>query len=46
MSKKFVSVLVLLVIVLIAGGLFVVTWKIPPPTTQVEKTIPDDKFPR
>ena len=46
MSKKFVVVLFLQVIVLVAGGLFVITWDIPPPTTQVEKTIPDDKFPR
>ena len=28
------------------GGFFIVTWEIPAPTTQVEKTIPDDRFPR
>jgi hypothetical protein len=29
-----------------AGALFLVTWDIPPPAMSVEKTLPDDRFPR
>ncbi len=29
-----------------AGGLFLLTWEIPPPSTTVEKVLPDDRFPR
>ena len=46
MSKMTVFILFLLLAAVAGGGLFIVTWEIPPPTTQVEKTIPDDKFPR
>lgn len=46
MSKKTYAILFLLVVVLAAGGLFLVPWEIPPPTTQVEKTIPDERIPR
>jgi hypothetical protein len=46
MSKLGKFLAFVLVIVLAAGGFFVVTWEIPAPTTQVEKTIPDDRFPR
>jgi len=33
-------------IVLIVGGLFLATWQIPVPATEVERTLPDDRFPR
>lgn len=46
MSKTSKFLAFLLVIILAAGGFFIVTWEIPAPTTQVEKTIPDDRFPR
>jgi len=29
-----------------AGAVFLVTWDIPPPATSVEKTLPDERFPR
>ncbi len=29
-----------------AGGGFLLTWDIPPPTQQVEKVIADDRLPR
>ena len=41
---KFVAAI--LVIGIIAGGAFLATWDIPAPTEQVEKTIPNDRFPR
>ena len=33
-------------LVLLAGAVVVVTWDVPRPTTQVEKVIPDERFPR
>ena len=41
---KFVAAI--LFIGIIAGGTFLATWDIPAPTEQVEKTIPNDRFPR
>ena len=41
---KFVTIV--LVIAVVAGGAFLSTWEIPPPSQQVEKTIPNDRFPR
>jgi hypothetical protein len=39
--------LVVLLLVLVLGGtVFLVTWEIPPPTAHVERVLPDDKFPR
>lgn len=46
MSKKYIFLLSVLLVAVAGGGLFLVTWEIPPPTTQVEKTIPDETFPR
>lgn len=31
---------------LVAGTIFLATWDIPPPTRQIEKEIPDERFPR
>lgn len=31
---------------IVAGGVFLATWDIPAPTESVEKTIPNDRFPR
>jgi hypothetical protein len=41
---KFILLLVLLVVV--AGGAFLFTWEIPAPERQVEKVISNDRFPR
>ena len=46
MPKKILFVLSLLAVVVAGGGLFLFTWEIPAPTRQVEKIIPDEKFPR
>ncbi len=38
---------ILLILVLVVGGaVFLATWDIPAPTRQVEKTLPDSRFPR
>jgi len=45
--KKLASfVIVGALIVLIGGGLFLATWEIPVPATEVERTLSDDRFPR
>jgi hypothetical protein len=46
MSKRLLFVLSVLFVAVAGGGLFLATWEIPPPTTQVEKTLPDETFPR
>ena len=46
MRKTTLLLLSLVVILVAAGGLFIVTWEIPPPTVQVEKVLPDDRFPK
>jgi len=46
MSKKFLFAFSVLAVAVAGGGLFLVTWEIPPPTTQVKKTLPDADFPR
>jgi hypothetical protein len=46
MSKKFLLALSAVLVAVAGGGLFLITWDIPPPTTQVEKILPDESFPR
>lgn len=38
--------LLTIVLVVIAGGVFLVTWDIPAPTREVEVVVPDEKLPR
>jgi hypothetical protein len=38
--------LVLLLVMVLGGTVFLVTWEIPPPTARVERVLPDDTFPR
>ena len=38
--------LVSLLVVVLGGVLFLVTWDIPPPTARIEKTIPDERLPQ
>lgn len=46
MRRLFLA-LFLLVLVLAAGGaVFVATWDIPPPTKEIRKVLPDERFPR
>jgi hypothetical protein len=46
MSKKALFALSAVLVAVAGGGLFLITWEIPPPTTQVEKILPDESFPR
>jgi hypothetical protein len=36
----------LAVLIAIGGGIFLFTWDIPAPVSDVEKTLPDDRFQR
>lgn len=45
--KRFTSILVLLALLLVGGGLaLLATWDMPVPSKVVEKVIPDDRFRR
>ena len=45
--KKLASIIIVCaLLVLVGGGLFLATWEIPVPATEIERTIPNDRFPR
>lgn len=44
MGKLTFYLLTFIVLLGVVGGLFFVTWDIPPPTVTVEKVIPDSRF--
>ena len=46
MRKLSLIVIVIVLAVLVGGGAYLATWEIPPPTTAVEKVLPDERFPR
>ena len=46
MKKLATIVIIGALIVLVGGGLFLATWGIPVPAAEVERTIPNDRFPR
>ncbi len=45
--RKLPQFIIVVALVILAGAaVFLVTFDIPPPSSQVEKVIPDDRFPR
>ncbi len=46
MKKLSTFVLVVVLAVLVGGGAFLATWDIPAPVNNVERIIPNDKFPK
>lgn len=46
MSKLLLVVIALTLVILVGGGVFLAGWDIPAPSSVVEKTIPDGRFPR
>lgn len=38
--------IVLLLVTVLGGTVFLMTWEIPPPTSRIERVIPDDQLPR
>ena len=46
MRKTTLVALIVLAGLIVSGGFFLLTWDIPPPSQQVEKVIPDERFSR
>ena len=46
MAKLGGFLLLTLLVAALGGTAFLAIWDIPPPTAKVERTLPDDKFPR
>jgi hypothetical protein len=46
MKKMSTFVFLLVLAILIGGAVFVMSWDIPAPVNNIERTIPDDKFPK
>lgn len=42
MPKLLVSILILIAIAVIGGGIYIAVWDVPPPARTVEKVLPDD----
>ena len=46
MAKIGGFIVLLLIVALLGGTTFLAFWDIPPPSARVERTLPDDQFPR
>ena len=46
MLKVVLATLIVILVLLVGGGFFLAAWDIPAPSSQVEKVIPDAKFPK
>ncbi len=46
MKKLWLVVTAVILLGLVAAGIFLITWDIPAPSERVERTLPDDDFPR
>ena len=46
MGKITVALVIVIALLLVAGGAFLAFWNPPPPTAPVEKVIPDARFPK
>lgn len=45
--SRFLSVLVILLLLVIGGGMaFLASWDMPAPSKTMEKVLPDERFPR
>lgn len=38
-------ILIVILLAVVGGGIFLVTWEIPAPTAKVERVLPNDRFP-
>lgn len=46
MRKLYLTVLLLIFLAVAGGGVFLATWDIPPPSSTVQKVLPNDRFPK
>lgn len=44
-GNRIAIIIALIVVVLVAAAAFLYFWQIPAPQQQVERTLPDDRFP-
>ena len=44
MSRKTQILLLLVLALIVVGAVFVMTWEVPMPSTEVETVIPNDRF--
>lgn len=45
--KKLASIIIIgALLLLVGGGVFLATWDIPVPASEIERTISNDRFPR
>ena len=45
MSRYTVAIILVLLVAILGGAVFLVTWDIPAPSAPVEKTLSNDRFP-
>ena len=45
MSRYTIAIIVILLIAILGGAVFLVTWDIPAPSAPVEEILSDDRFP-
>jgi hypothetical protein len=46
MRKLALVIIFATLLILVGGAVFLAAWEIPAPSSVVERTIPDDRFPR
>ncbi|WP_201155060.1 hypothetical protein [Rhodothalassium salexigens] len=46
MNRTWLYLAAAALIALVGAALFLYTWDIPAPSQEIEKTLPDDRFPR
>ena len=46
MAKLWLSLIILILLSIVGAGIYLMTADIPAPTERVEKTLPDDMFPK
>ncbi len=46
MGRFTIALIVIIVLAVLAGGVFLATWNPPPPSAPVEKVLPDARFPK
>jgi hypothetical protein len=46
MTRFTIAIFLFLLLAVLGGGAFLAMWDIPAPSSVVEKTLPDDRFPR
>jgi len=46
MGKFWLTLIIFILLLVVAAGIYLMSIDIEPPTEQIEKTLPDDRFPK